>query len=431
MYGRSQMIACPECKTENYENYRYCCCCGKELLRYCPVCGVANTLQFQFCGECGSSLLRLKGADIKENPFLDKVLIAQKGLPDGLTEKVLLHRGEIEGQRKLVTVVRCDIEGYFPISARLGSERVQPIMEEIFDIFFRNVHEYGGTVNDLTYGGITAFFGTPITIDNAPQRAVRSALAIHRDMAALSPKLKGQYAIRPMKVCIGINTGPLVVRKIQDNLRIEFTPVGDTMNIAEGIRNLAEPGTTYLTEETYTYVERQFRFEEIGERNLNGAEAAVKVFRVITPGTKRAIFSVDGEKGLRPFVGRERELEMSMDAEDYKTGCREDMTLKELDKKPKSFKGMKVTYQGEIMRKMEYDGVTDILLDVSKDERSGDDSIFLWYDGITSALENDVVQVWGEVKGSYSYTSAAGWKITLPLVRSQYIEVIQPMKVGT
>jgi class 3 adenylate cyclase len=399
------------------------------MVRYCPACGVANALQFQFCGECGTSLLRLKGADIGENPFLEKVLISQKELPGGLTEKVLAHRDEIEGQRKLVTVMRCDIEGYFPISARLGSEKVQPIMEEVFGIFARDVHEYGGTVNNLTYSGITAFFGTPVTIDNAPQRAVRSALAIHRDMAGLSPKLKGEYAIRPIKVCTGINTGPVVVRRIQDDLRIEFTPVGDTLNIAEGLKSLAEAGTTYITEETYTYVERLFRFEEIGERNLNGTEAAVKVYRVIAPGTRRAVFSIDGEKGLRPFVGRERELEMSMDAEDYKTGCRDDVTLKDIDKKPKTFKGMKVTYQGEVMRKMEYDGVTDILLDVSKDEHSSDDSIFLWYDGTTVALENDVVQVWGEVRGAYAYTSAAGWKITLPLVRTQYIEVVQPMKV--
>ena len=423
------MITCPECKAENYENYRYCCCCGAEMVRSCPACGAENTLQFQFCGECGSSLIKFKGAESGENPFLAKVLISQKALPNGLTEKVLTHRSDIEGQRKLVTVMRCDIEGYYPMSARLGAERVQPIMEEVFDVFIRDIHEYGGTINDATYGGVTAFFGAPISLENAPQRAVRSALAIHKDLAQLSPKFKGEYAIRPIKVCIGVNTGPVVVRNVQNDLRIDVTPVGDTLNLADGLKNQADAGSTYITEETYTYVERLFNFDEIGERKLDGTDASVKVYRVIAPGTKRAIFSMDGERGLRPFVGRERELEIAMDTDAYKTECKDAVTLKDLDKKPKSFKGVKVTYQGEIMRKMEYNGVTDILLDVSTDERSSDDSIFLWYEGNTAALENDIIQVWGEVRGSYIYVSAAGWRITLPLVRIEYIEVVQPLKV--
>ena len=399
------------------------------MVRSCPACGAENTLQFQFCGECGSSLIKFKGAESGENPFLAKVLISQKALPNGLTEKVLTHRSDIEGQRKLVTVMRCDIEGYYPMSARLGAERVQPIMEEVFDVFIRDIHEYGGTINDATYGGVTAFFGAPISLENAPQRAVRSALAIHKDLAQLSPKFKGEYAIRPIKVCIGVNTGPVVVRNVQNDLRIDVTPVGDTLNLADGLKNQADAGSTYITEETYTYVERLFNFDEIGERKLDGTDASVKVYRVIAPGTKRAIFSMDGERGLRPFVGRERELEIAMDTDAYKTECKDAVTLKDLDKKPKSFKGVKVTYQGEIMRKMEYNGVTDILLDVSTDERSSDDSIFLWYEGNTAALENDIIQVWGEVRGSYIYVSAAGWRITLPLVRIEYIEVVQPLKV--
>jgi class 3 adenylate cyclase len=399
------------------------------MVRSCPACGAENTLQFQFCGECGSSLIRFKGAESGENPFLEKVLASQKTLPNGLTEKVLTHRSDIEGQRKLVTVMRCDIEGYYPMSARLGAERVQPIMEEVFDVFIRAIHEYGGTINDATYSGVTAFFGAPISLENAPQRAVRSALAIHKDLAQLSPKFKGEYAIRPIKVCTGINTGPVVVRNVQNDLRIDVTPVGDTINLAEGLKNLADSGSTYITEETYTYIERLFNFDEIGERKLDGADTSIKIYRVIAPGTKRAIFSMDGERGLRPFVGRERELEIAQDTDAYKTECKDTVTLKDLDKKPKSYKGVKVTYQGEIMRKMEYNGVTDILLDVSADERSSDDSLFLWYEGNTAALENDIIQVWGEVRGSYIYVSAAGWRITLPLVRIEYIEVVQPLKV--
>jgi len=355
---------------------------------------------------------------------VEKLEAAQSALPEGLTQKILAQRKTIEGQRTQVTVMFCDMEGYAPVCARLGYDKVFPIMNEVFEVLIHNVHECGGTVNKITNDGIMAFFGTPIPLENAPQHAIRSALAINRDIEQLDSKLKGKHAIRPIKMCTGIHTGPIVIRSVSDDLRIEFTPIGDTVNLASSVEKLAEPGTTLVTEETFKLSKRLFNFDEIGERALNGNGTRIKVYKVVAPGSRRTMFDLSGEQGLKPFIGRERELEISMDTEEYKAACRDDISLKELDRKPKTYKGVKIKCQGEIMRKVEVGGTTDIILDITKDERSGEDCLFVWHDGITEAVENDKIQIWGEVRGTYVYTSAAGWKITLPLVRTEYIKVL-------
>ena len=98
-----------------------------------------------------------------------------------------------------------------------------------------------------------------------------------------------------------------------NDLRVEFTAVGDTVNLASRMEGLAEPGTTYVTEDTFKLTEGLFRFEALGEKQVKGKETPVKVYRVIAPSTRRTRFDVSAERGLTPFVGRERELELLLD----------------------------------------------------------------------------------------------------------------------
>ena len=117
----------------------------------------------------------------------------------------------------------------------------------------------------------------------------------------------------PIKMRVGIHTGPVVVGTLGNDLRVEFKAVGDTVNLAARMEQLAEPGTTYVTEDTFKLTEGYFRFEALGEKKIKGKEKSLKVYRVIAPSTRRTRFDVSAERGLTPFVGRQRELELLLD----------------------------------------------------------------------------------------------------------------------
>jgi predicted ATPase/class 3 adenylate cyclase len=207
-----------------------------------------------------------------------------------------------------------DMEGFTSLSERLGPEEAYTIMDQVYEILIHKVHDYEGTVNEMTGDGIMALFGAPIALEDAPQRAIRSAYAIHREIARFNDRMKQEKEGLPqMKMRIGIHTGPVVVGTLGNDLRVEFKAVGDTVNVASRMEGLAEPGTTYVSDDTFKLTEGFFRFEALGAKEIKGKEVPINVFRVIAPSTSRTRFDVSAERGLTPFVGRERELELLLD----------------------------------------------------------------------------------------------------------------------
>jgi len=307
-------MKCPKCQFDNREGVKFCEECGAKMELRCPNCGAKIPFGMKFCGECGHKFSLPSEPSPRDVSLDEKLANIQRYLPKGLAEKILAQRGKIEGERKQVTVLFCDMEGFTTLSERLGPEEAYSIMDQVYEILIHKVHDYEGTVNEMTGDGIMALFGAPIALEDAPQRAVRSAMAIHREMARLSERIKQEReGIPPLKMRIGIHTGPVVVGTLGNDLRVEFKAVGNTVNLASRMEGLAMPGTTYVTEETFGLTEGLFRFEALGELDVKGKEGAVKTYRVIAPSTQRTRFDVSAEHGLTPFVGRERELELLLD----------------------------------------------------------------------------------------------------------------------
>ncbi|KPK22078.1 MAG: hypothetical protein AMK69_20495, partial [Nitrospira bacterium SG8_3] len=292
-------MQCPKCQFENPEGIKFCGECGAKLERLCPNCNSLSPPNFKFCGECGQKLVIPVETLPKELSFDEKLDKIQRYLPKGLTEKILAQRDRIEGERKQVTVMFCDMEGFTQLSEKLGPEDAYTIMDKVYEILIHRVHDYEGTVNEMTGDGIMALFGAPIALEDAPQRAIRSAYSIHREMTRFSDKIKqDKEEIPPLKMRIGIHTGPVVVGTLGNDLRVEFKAVGDTVNLASRMEDLAEPGATYVTEETFKLTEGLFRFEALGEREVKGKEESIKTYRVIGPSTRRTRFDVSAERGL-------------------------------------------------------------------------------------------------------------------------------------
>ncbi len=316
-------MKCPNCKFDNREGSNFCNECGYKFELTCPECGATNRVGSKFCDECGSKL-SLPIEQVPKDLSLDeKIAKIQKYLPQGLTEKILSQRDRIEGERKQVTVMFCDMEGFTPLSELLGIEDAYSIIDQVYEILIHKVHDYEGTVNEMTGDGIMALFGAPVALEDAPQRAIRSSLAIHREMAKFSDQLRQEKKdVPPVKMRIGIHTGPVVVGTVGNDLRVEFKAVGDTVNLASRMEGQAQPGTTYITEDTFKFTEGLFRFEGLGRRVIKGKQAPVNVYRAIAPSTMRTRFDVSTERGLTPFAGRERELELLLDGFERSKACR-------------------------------------------------------------------------------------------------------------
>ena len=155
-------MKCPKCQFENPDSAKFCNECGNKLEIACSECEKVNPLGSKFCNACGHSLTVPIKPTPKELSFDEKLARIQKYLPGGLTEKILSQRDRIEGERKQVTVMFCDMEGFTTLAEKLGPEEVYSLMDKVYEILIQKVHDYEGTVNELTGDGIMAFLGHPL-----------------------------------------------------------------------------------------------------------------------------------------------------------------------------------------------------------------------------------------------------------------------------
>ena len=128
---------------------------------------------------------------------LDPIAKLKRYLPTGLAEKILAQRDRIEGEKRQVTVLFCDLAGYTPLTEKLGPEEAYALMDRVYEILIHKVHDFEGTVNEMTGDGVLGLFGAPIALEDAPQRAIRSALAIHWEMARFNEQLQKEGKDHP------------------------------------------------------------------------------------------------------------------------------------------------------------------------------------------------------------------------------------------
>jgi hypothetical protein len=138
-------MKCSKCQYDNSEGIKFCVECGNKLEIICPECGYSNSLSHKFCGGCGHKLDLPTQAPPKDLSFDEKLTKIQKYLPKGLTEKILSQKDRIEGERKQVTVMFADMEGFTSLSGRLGPEEAYTIMDQVYEILIHKVHDYEGT----------------------------------------------------------------------------------------------------------------------------------------------------------------------------------------------------------------------------------------------------------------------------------------------
>ncbi|MET0153705.1 MAG: adenylate/guanylate cyclase domain-containing protein [Candidatus Binatia bacterium] len=227
--------------------------------------------------------------------------------PKHLAEKILTHRSVLEGERKQVTVLFADVAGFTALSTRLDPEDLHAVMDGCFRHVMEAVHRYEGTVNQFTGDGVMALFGAPIAHEDHAARAVAAASLIQKTMAAYAADLRRGRGLE-FGLRIGLNTGPVVVGKIGDDLRMDYTAQGETVNLAARLQQVGDAGAVLVSETTARLVRRAFIIEDRGEFALKGIDHAVRVYAVTGERRRQSRFDALLERGLTPLVGREREL---------------------------------------------------------------------------------------------------------------------------
>jgi class 3 adenylate cyclase/tetratricopeptide (TPR) repeat protein len=332
-------VDCPNCQTPNPEDHNFCSHCGTLLTSNCPRCNFEVTKEADFCGNCGLGLTpkaqflwgqgwealprprpdqpgHRPAVEGSESPAAVEARPQIPASPPSLSQyipKELMskleaarQRGEMVGERRIVTTLFCDVKGSTAAAEQLDPEDWTEIINGAFEYMIKPVYKYEGTLARLMGDAILAFFGAPIAHEDDPQRAVLTGLEIVSGMAPYREKIRRRWGI-DFNVRVGINTGLVVVGAVGSDLRMEYTAMGDAINLAARMEQTAAPGSVQIAHDTYKLVAPLFEIEELGGIQVKGKEEPVPAYRVL--GHKPEAGTLRGIEGLEAeLVGRSQEL---------------------------------------------------------------------------------------------------------------------------
>ncbi len=215
----------------------------------------------------------------------------------------------MEGERRLVTLLFCDVVGSTAKAEKFDPEEWTEIINGAYEYMIKPVFRFEGTMVHLSGDALLALFGAPLAHEDDPQRAILAGLNIIDGIKAYQEEAKKHWGI-DFSVRVGIHTGTVVVGGMGSDMHLEYTASGDAANLAARMQQSAQPMTIQVSESTYRLVSNFFEFEDLGTLELKGKEKPVQTYRVI-----RAINSGESSQlRVTPFVGREREMNFLVEA---------------------------------------------------------------------------------------------------------------------
>ena len=296
------LMTCPECQFKNPDGMNFCGKCGHPLPIRCPDCSFENPPDFRLCGHCGKVLAG------KMNLPVYAMRSPRDYTPSFLVEKILDLHSSLEGERKLVTVLFADVVGFTSFSEKLDPEDVHEIMDGCFEILGQEIHGAGGTINQYTGDGIMALFGAPVFYEDHVKRACYAALQIQKRLQTYAEVINESYGI-DLRMRIGINTGKVVVGAIGDNLRLDYTAVGDTTNLAARLQSLAAQSATLVSGLVQEAAKESFVFSDMGKLKIKGKKKKVRAFTLVRERESDLTNGFFSRRDIH-FVNREEEISL-------------------------------------------------------------------------------------------------------------------------
>jgi class 3 adenylate cyclase len=282
------------CGFENPPGAQFCGTCGQQLAITCGRCGTEVSAGFRFCTACGNALTDTQSHHVKPIAA-DADVIATAGRGKAVRE---IRPEEAPSERRLVSVLFCDLENFTGLAESLDPEEVRDILSRYFEAAREIVARYGGTIEKFIGDAVVGVWGTPVAREDDAERAVRAALDIVTAVAGL----RSAALPKPLAARAAVATGESAVVLGLEN---QGMVAGDIMNTAARLQAAAKPGSVLINDATRRATASVITARPAGTQRLKGKATPVHTWRVLRP-VEPARLTADQHS---PLVGRRRELE--------------------------------------------------------------------------------------------------------------------------
>lgn len=268
----------------------------------CPACNAVIPDASKFCAECGTRI----GSPRSAQAF-DRESLISNYIPPELAKRIISAGRQLESERRLVTVVFTDISGFTAMSEKLDAEVVAAVLNDCFKGLISTIYKYEGVVDKFIGDNIMALFGAPIAHENDAERAARCALEM-KEFIARYNQLRPVDLPEPLDLHISINIGMVIAGNVGSDLRMNYSVIGDTVNLASRLKHEAQKGEIVISDNTYRMISGLVNVAGPFTTALKGISQSVDFFRLSS-------MKSDIEPGVRvvretPMIGREREVEL-------------------------------------------------------------------------------------------------------------------------
>src|SRR6185436_2355546 len=268
----------------------------------CRRCQSENQTGAKFCGQCGSRLSAAAGEGAS------RFVAPERYTPKHLTERILTAKRALEGERKQVTVLFADLKGSMELLADRDPEETLRLLDPVLDRMMEAVHRYEGTVNQVMGDGIMALFGAPLAHEDHGLRACYAALRMQDAVKRHAEEIQRTHGA-PIQIRVGINSGEVVVGTIGNDLRMDYTAVGQSTHLAARMEQAAMPGSILLTGATLRLAEGYVQVRPLGKLQVKGLAEPVDAYELVGAEAVRTRLQAAATRGFTRFIGRDVELE--------------------------------------------------------------------------------------------------------------------------
>lgn len=312
------------------------------MARRCSGCGMNVPVGSRFCGACGAPAeagadkaetgrsvpnsgdggqsapartperlpIPLAVGDVGRNPFRKAEPLGgwvRELMPNHLAAKIRSEAKLITGERREVSVLFVSVTGFDGAHEAVDSEDIYLITDEVMRLLVRIVYRFEGTVDKFTGNGLLALFGAPVTHENDPEQAVRAALAMQEELKPLQERCLGRFGLE-FHLRFGVNTGIVIAGSLGSDLHMEYTVIGDTVNMAARLVDAADADGVLVSFSTYQRTRPLFDYRTLRAFHVKGKPEPIRAYEPL--GLRANPDRVRGLAGLQvPMVGRQDMLE--------------------------------------------------------------------------------------------------------------------------